>query len=94
MKKQEFVKQVFAKIETKGFTVFEGEQSSNVVYAKVLHNQSAHSYDLKLEFNGDKYNGFELGGDQQVNHETQKNYETFDIMNQIESSIKEVLFGR
>jgi hypothetical protein len=94
MMKQDFIKQVFTKIESKGFTVFEGEQKSEAVHVKVLHNQTAHSYDLKLQFKNDNYDGFELGGDQEVEHVTRKNYETFDIMNQIESSIREVLFRR
>lgn len=89
-----FAKEVYQKLESKGFTVFEGETSDIISISKVLHNQTGHSYDLALTFKNGKYDGFTLGGDQQLDHETFKNYETMGIMDLITDSIKDVLFRR
>jgi hypothetical protein len=89
-----FAKEVYQKLEPKGFTVFEGETSDIIAISKILHNQTGHSYDLALTFKDGKYDGFTLGGDQELNNETFKNYETMGIMDLIINTIKEVLFRR
>ncbi|NRF96117.1 hypothetical protein HQN89_35565 [Paenibacillus frigoriresistens] len=84
-----FTKEVYQKLESKGFTVFEGDTSDMIAASKVLHNQTGHSYDLTLEFKNGKYDGFSLDGDQNLNHEIHKNYDTMAIMDLITDTIKE-----